>query len=185
MSEHAQAFVTHLKTLAERDRGALAALRRSLGFTPGTYAPAFPYVERFAGLDQPSSDAYRQALYVTAGLFALQSNHIERTSFAAAYGALMRVRDSGSIERRFIALLAADPENLPDYLRQAVSLLAADGLAFDYVRLLDDLARWLNPYAFEQRDALRQRWARDFYQAQIRHEAADVGTEPAILNPIA
>uniref|UniRef100_UPI00235921B0 type I-E CRISPR-associated protein Cse2/CasB n=1 Tax=Pseudomonas aeruginosa TaxID=287 RepID=UPI00235921B0 len=60
----------------------------------------------------------------------------------------------------------ADAEKLPVYLRQAVSLLAADKLAFDYGALLDDLAHWLDPYLPVARgDAIRQRWARDFYAA--------------------
>jgi hypothetical protein len=40
-------------------------------------------------------------------------------------------------------------------LRQVVSLLAADGLACDYVALLENLARWLKPHASESRDRLR------------------------------
>lgn len=167
----AQDFVRHLSQLAERDRGALAALRRSLGFDPGAYPPAFPFVERFAGSERHAADPFRKALYVVAGLFAFYPERRAGYSFAMAFGRLKVKRDSNSIEQRFITLLGADPENLPNYLRQAVSLLAADGIAFDYAMLLDDLARWLNPHAQEQRDALRQRWARDFYHALAQRES--------------
>lgn len=165
MSEHAQSFIAHLSGLAERDRGALAALRRSLGFDPGTYPPAYPYVERFVGPERYADDPWRQALYLAAGLFAFHPRHQEGVSFAAALGRLARTRESPSIEQRFVALLGAEPDSLPNMLRQAVSLLAAEGYAFDFAHLLDDLARWLSPYAFEARDNLRQRWARDFYRA--------------------
>lgn len=169
MSDHAQAFVAHLSTLAEKDRGALSALRHSLSFDPGAFPPAYPYVERFVGRDRHADDPYRRALYLTGGLFALHSANSAKASFAAAFGTLARQRKkqrkSDSIERRFVALLGAEPECLPSMLRQAVSLLAADGLALSYAHLLDDLSRWLNPFGQEARDSLRQQWARDFYRA--------------------
>ncbi len=68
MSDYTEAFIAHLQSLAVRDRGALAALRRSLGFAPGAYPPAYPSVERFA-VQGGDKDSLRQALYLTAGLF--------------------------------------------------------------------------------------------------------------------
>lgn len=162
MSEHAEQFIAHLNALKERDRGALAALRHSLAFEPGCYPKVFPHVERFAGAALHERDSRRLALYAVAGLFARHPQQ-DPQSFAAALGELMTRRQSSSIEGRFIALLGADAENIVDYLRQAVSLLAADGIGCDYARLLDDLSRWLNPN--EDPSRLRQRWARDFYRA--------------------
>lgn len=164
MSAHAQSFITHLIGLKERERGAFAHLKRSLSFDPGAYPRAYPYVERFVGAERHADDPWRKALYLTAGLFAFHPQHHADGSFAAVFGRLGHTRDSASIEQRFIALLGAEPESLPPLLRQAVSLLAADGLGCDYADLLDDLARWLNPYDQEGRDRLRQRWARDFYR---------------------
>jgi CRISPR system Cascade subunit CasB len=122
-------------------------------------------VERFVGADRYANDPWRLALYLVAGLFALHPKHESEISLATAFGRLAQARDSTSIEQRFVALLSADPEHIPQMLRQTVSLLAADGHGFDFARLLDDMARWLNPNAFEARDNLRQRWARDFYRA--------------------
>ncbi|WP_028536939.1 type I-E CRISPR-associated protein Cse2/CasB [Paludibacterium yongneupense] len=170
MFDQPQAFVLHLQNLAQNNRGALAALRRSAGFAPGAYPPAFPYVERFVSADSHAEDSYRQALYVTAALFSRHPQHAEGQSLAAALGKLMQARDSGSIEQRFIALLAADAEDLSQYLRQIVSLLAADGYGLDYVSLLQDLSRYLNPFQFEARDKVRQRWARDFYRQLVAQE---------------
>ena len=165
MSDHAQSFVAHLSELAEHDRGALAHLRRSLGFAPGAFPRAYPYVERFVGPNRHASDPWRKALYLAAGLFALHPEHREGETLASALGALARARESASIEQRFIALLGAEPESLPNLLRQAVSLLAADGHACDYARLLNDFGVWLRPFDGEGRDRIRQRWARDFYRA--------------------
>lgn len=162
MSDHAEQFIAHLVALKERDRGALAALRHSLAFEPGSYPKAFPYVERFAGNASHERDARRLALYAVAGLFARHPQQASQ-SLASALGELQRRRGSASIEGRFVALLGADAENVFDYLRQVVSLLAADGIGCDYAQLLKDLSQWMNPAIDPAR--LRQRWARDYYRA--------------------
>lgn len=169
MSEHAQSFIAYLTGLADHDRGALAHLRRSLGYDPGAFPRAYPYVERFVerivGPDRHAENPWRKALYLGAGLFALHPEQRQGKTLASAFGHLARARESTSIERRFIALLGAEPEGLPDLLRQVVSLLAADDRAIDYVRLLDDLGILLRPFGGVGRDRVRQRWARDFYRA--------------------
>jgi CRISPR system Cascade subunit CasB len=157
-------FIDHLKRLAENDRGALAVLRRGAGFAPGTYPPAFPYVERFVPYEH-AQDRRRLARYLVATLFALHPEHVNGTSLAAAFGRLMRERDSPSLEKRFVALLAAESEELPVHLRNVVALLSSDGIACDYAALEADLAQWLHPFSTESRDRVRQQWARDFYRA--------------------
>ncbi|MEE4463896.1 type I-E CRISPR-associated protein Cse2/CasB [Azotobacter chroococcum] len=177
MSDYAQSFIEYLETLHERDRGALAVLRRSLGFAPGAYAPAYPYVERFVAAERHAQDASRLALYVVAGLYATHPRQGGK-SLATSLGELMRQRDSASIEQRFVALLGADAENLAVYLRQIVSLLAAGDLPLDYAALLKDLSLWLNPRIDpERRDVVRQRWARDFYRA-LAAPAGDTASPP-------
>jgi CRISPR system Cascade subunit CasB len=177
MSDHARSFITHLIGLRENDRGALAHLKRSLGFDPGAYPRAYPYVERFVGADKHADDPWRRALYLTAGLFALHPIHHDGVSFATALGRVGRSRDSSSIEQRFIALLGAEPDSLPTLLRQSISLLAADGQGCDYASLLGDLSRWLDSFRPETRDQLCQRWARDFYRAYEPHSAPEEGAE--------
>lgn len=175
MSEFAQDFVAHLAGLHKHKSAAMAELRRSLSFAPGAYPPAYPYVERFVRANSHAQDPQRLALYVVAGLFARHPHSAPR-SLAASFGELMRHRDSGSIEKRFIALLGAEAENLADYLRQVVSLLAADDIGLDYTALLKDLGFWLNPrLALEIRDRIRQRWAREFYGA-LAHEPESQNT---------
>lgn len=180
MSEHAQSFITHLIALKERERGAFAHLKRSLGFEPGAYPPAFPFVERFVREDKHADDPHRKALYLAAGLFAFHPMHQSGSTFAAALGRVARLRESESIEQRFIALLGAEAESLPTMLRQSVSLLAADGIGCDYADLIDDLARWFDRWKPEGLDRIRQDWARDFYRA---YEPYAAKAEEAIAPP--
>ncbi|MCA6215584.1 type I-E CRISPR-associated protein Cse2/CasB [Ideonella sp. B7] len=189
MNDYAPAFIQHLAGLADgRDRGALATLRHSLAFPPGRYPPAYPYVERFAKPEWSAQDGRRLALYAVAGLFARHPSQ-RAASLATSLGELMHHRDnSPSIEHRFIALLGADAEGVLDHLRQAISLLAADGLGLDYARLLLDLQVWLSPpEAYPQQadrlDDIRQRWARDFYRALHASAAADAAAAPATPTP--
>ena len=179
MSDPARAFIDYLTVLAQRDRGALAILRRSLAFAPGAYPPAYPIVERFVGADRHANDPWRLALYLTAGLYALHPKHQPDTTLATALCRLGIVRKSDSIEQRFVALLGADPEHLPQMLRPVVTLLASDGQGLDYERLLTDTALWLRPFDIDGRDRLRQRWARDFYRVLDAANAKPLPATPA------
>lgn len=159
-----QPFVDYLQRLAQSNRGALAELRRSLTFTPGTAPRVFPYVEPFIAADEHPDSARRQSHYLVAGLFALHPEHCEAT-LAKAMGALYRKQEqSPSIEGRFIALLECDGETLAEPLRHCVTLLRSHGMAIDYQRLLWDLTDWLNPAYPDRLDQLRRRWATDFYR---------------------
>lgn len=176
MSEHAKKFVNYLQGLKKaQNRGALAALRHSLAFAPGVYPPAYPYVERFVPLDSHAQDSFRLALYIVAGLYAFHPEQRDQ-SFASSLGEVLHRRGSSSLERRFVSLLGADPENLADYLRHSASLLAAEGIGCDYAALIDDVSTWLNSFnESDRRDLIRQRWARDFY----RHAQPVTEAEPA------
>lgn len=183
MSEHAEKFIGHLEVLKERDRGALATLRHSLAFEPGSYPKAFPHVERFAGSAAHERDSRRLALYAVAGLFARHPRHESSRSFAAAFGEVLRRKSkpndpNKSIEGRFVALLGADAENVVEYLRQAISLLASEDIGLNYARLLDDLTIWMNPVSDSaRRDQKRQNWARDFYRvSQMTNTASNSST---------
>jgi CRISPR system Cascade subunit CasB len=185
MSSRYDGFAQHLCRLAERDRAAVAALRRSLAFAPGTYAPTMPYVEPFTAMDG-SREADRAALYLAAGLFAANPRHRSGTTVAAALAEVRLRRQSESIDKRFIALLGAEPDALPVHLRHVVTLLGADDTGFDVAALALDLAAWLDPWQLPRlgetpRDRVRQRWARDFYGALARaahHDDTDSDPTP-------
>ena len=179
--EDAQRFIAHLLALKERDRGALAALRHSLAFEPGDDPKAYPFVERFVARDCHARDARRLALYAVAGLFAAHPVANER-SLAAALGQLLRDKDRPSLELRFRALLEADAEGVMAHLRQAVSLLAAEGLGYDHAGLLMDLCVLLNDRAEpDWRDDIKRRWARQFYRALQADAEPDVPAAAATL----
>lgn len=175
--ESATAFVNHLQRLS-KDLGAMATLRHSLTFPPGDYPRAYPFVERFVARDGHELDARRRARYAVAALFA--AHPLGRPqSLAAALGQLMRDKQRPSLEKRFIALLEADADSIMDHLRQAVSLLAADGMGYDHAALLADLEVALDDRAGpERRDKLKRCWALDFYRTlQAEAEPAEQTTQ--------
>lgn len=170
-------FVEWLRKL---DRKALAELRRSLAFEPGTYARAYPYVESFV-----TSEYERRCFYLLAGLFALyeqagvgqgtlEAGATERVlGLGSALATLYDKRErSPSIEQRFIALLDADEEQLPYRLRQVVTLLKSEQIPIGWTQLLNDLLAWNH-----ERRYVQQRWARDFYRVVQPVEASVTVTE--------
>lgn len=179
--DDAQPFVAYLQRLKDQDRGALAVLRHSRAFAPGADAKAYRYVERFISPSWRANDARRLAYYAVAALFATHPVVHERT-MPAALGKLLRDKDRPSLELRFQALLEADADSVWPHLRQAVSLLAADGLGYDPAALLCDLCIWLDEGAdLAWRDQLKQRWARAFYGA-LQADVAEA-TDAAAATP--
>ena len=178
--DRADPFIEHLQRLREHDRGAIATLRHSLAFALGDDPKSYPYVERYLPIDWHERDARRLARYAVAGLFASHPVQQQR-SLATALGQLVRDKQRPSLELRFIALLEADADSLMDHLRQAVSLLAADGRGYNYAGLLRDLSIGLDPHAWpEARDRLKRQWARDFYRALQADAPAEAADAPAI-----
>jgi len=96
--------------------------------------------------------------YTVAALFAAHPAPGGRGSLGAAMHRLAQKQDRTSLERRFVALLAAPREDLPERLRHSVSLLAANGVPVDWLELANDLRNWSRPQRFVQRQ-----WARDFW----------------------
>lgn len=157
-------FISYLQELADKeDRAALAALRRSLGKSPGEAAETHRYVLRFN--PEPWEES---AYYLVAGLFALHPEswpHKEgdkRLTNLGASFAWMKAKpeasSDSSIERRFVALLDCHADDLADHLRHAVSLLKAKEIPVDWLQLLRDLRRWNHEERFVQRG-----WARAFW----------------------
>jgi CRISPR system Cascade subunit CasB len=149
-------FITYLEGLRD-DRGALAALRRGLGQSPGTVAGMYRYVVPWLPDDVPSwlEDAY----YLVAALFAY---HPDAGGAGNMGDHFARARgpqgDDTAIERRFTALLAAHPDDLGFYLRQAVSFLKSKEVPVNWHQLLSDVLGWGHPGRYVQR-----RWASAFW----------------------
>ena len=131
---------------------ARAALRRSLAFPPGAYPKAMPYVEPFVR----EEGWKREAHYLVAALYALKDGeHQKGRTLARALKE--KAQGSDSVEKRFLALLDADRDQIAFRLRQAVGLVEG---GLDFAQLLDDLLRWFGP---ERR--VQARWAKEFYGA--------------------
>lgn len=156
-------FVAHILSL---NAGAMAALRRSLAFKPGTWPGVFSYVEPWTAT---SSRWVREATYLVAGLMALSRADRTYRDLGAAARALVSATESRSVEARFLTLLDADPDQLPHRLRQMVTLMNSQRVAPDWARLRRDLIRWRSEERWVQ-----QRWARSFYSAA---ESPEVGAE--------
>ncbi len=162
-ADRVTAFVAHLRRLAdEENRGALAALRASLQDPNGMAVAACPHVVPFLA---PTENLYRdRAFFLVGALFAL---HPEPGggSLGHAFRAINGDQegptggDNESLRGRFVALLDADAEDLPNHLRHAVSLARAKEKPLDWERLLHDVLDWRHQTRHVQR-----RLARDFWK---------------------
>jgi CRISPR system Cascade subunit CasB len=151
-------FVAWLEELNKKDTKVRAVLRRSLAFDPGTYVPAYPYVEPFV---KSEDNSFRRTMfYLVAGLWATHWRDgragvpIPIGKASAAYQA---ASGSTSTERRFINLLDADADQLPHRLRQMIALLKEQSIDFD--ALLKGLLYWN-----DDQKRTQNAWARDFYR---------------------
>lgn len=169
------AFIEWLQALNERDTRVRAELRRSLAFTPGSFPRAFPYVEPF--LNEDATSWRREVHYLVAALWAMHWKKARTDApqpmgkAAALYAKDHHAREqlmggSSSTERRFIALLDADSEQLPHRLRQMIALLKDETI--DFGALLDDLLRWN-----DEKKRTQNGWARDFYRSLDRETYLD------------
>ncbi|MCC7119616.1 MAG: type I-E CRISPR-associated protein Cse2/CasB [Anaerolineales bacterium] len=149
-------LIRYLQKLeTENNRGALASLRRGLGQPPGTVADMYRYVEPFLGGDARYKES---AYYLVAALFALHPSSAEFGDMGKHMAATRTENGSDALERRFTALLAAHQDDLPDYLRQAVSFLKSKDVPVNWNQLLRDLQSWGHTDRFVQKQ-----WARSFW----------------------
>ena len=150
-------FVRHLQDLANKqDRGALAALRRGLGKPPGVVADMYRYVEPF--MSQRRSTKQELAYYLIASLFAFHPNSTSTGNMGTHMAKARTESGSDSLERRFMVLLAAHPNDLPNYLRQSISFLRSKGIPVNWNQLFWDLQDW-----DDENRLVQKKWARAFW----------------------
>jgi CRISPR system Cascade subunit CasB len=171
MEPNTHPFISYLLTLTQSEkRGALAALRRGLGRLPGAAPEMFPYVIPFLPDSPPTWQ--EKAYYLVASLFAY---HPKTTNDGNLGNHLAQARREGheqALERRFVALLAAHPDDLPNYLRQIVSFLKSKEVPINWNQLLNDLQWWGHP---DHGDRIRKRWATAFWRW---HDSESASTPP-------
>lgn len=152
-------------------RAALAELRHAL--PERERLRAAPYVAPFLGANDARDEHW---FYLVAALFATHRLHAPGRSLGHAFRALKDKSDG--METRFLHLLSADERRLPDLLRHAVSLLAAQSppVPLDWYKLLEHVLGWNAP------DKPRQhQLARDFYANSASQDADTKGTPDAEL----
>jgi CRISPR system Cascade subunit CasB len=164
-------FIRYLQKLADgQDRGALASLRRGLGQPPGTVADMYRYVEPYLGADARYKES---AFYLVAALFALHPKSTNEGNMGAHLARTRTESGGEALERRFTALLAAHPDDLPEYLRQAVSFLKSkDEEPVNWNELLRDLQNWGHEDRFVQK-----KWARAFWGGRQKSESTNSSNE--------
>jgi CRISPR system Cascade subunit CasB len=177
------ALVSDLVKLVEHeDRATLAALRRGLGKPPGSAGEMYPFViPRLAERqrDLPGWSWEEQCHFIVAALFAWHSVRPDageqrgRDFGASARRLKEAMPNADGPERRFVALLNAEREDVPEHLRSMIGLLRAHEIAVDWERLLADLTRWSAPSRHVQ-----AAWARSFWRATPAESGpADTGEE--------
>jgi len=166
-NEFESGFVAYLEGLADReDRGALAELRRGVGKTPGTEVRTFRYVAPWADGQWPLVE---RNLYLVASLFALHPASATEGNLGDTFRRIAAGSDSESIEKRFVALLNCDADDLPNHLRHAVSLAKSKEAPVNWRQLLADLRAFDHPDRYVQRQ-----WAGAFWhREQTDNDAAE------------
>lgn len=169
------AYLSALATDENRDRAKLAALRRGLG-QPGGWDP------QLAGIVNPRigdiAERRTTICYQVAALFGLHpvgwkrggddSARYENRSFTQSlhlYASERSQNGGGSLDdikqpldRRVMALLNADSDDVFTHLRYAVSLLRNSKIPVDWGKLILDLDRWDEPDRKVQRTWSRAWW---------------------------
>lgn len=73
-------------------------------------------------------------------------------------------------EKRFLGLLRATDEDLPQYLRQIIQLLGSKKIPVNWLQLLIDIQNWSSDKKFVQRS-----WAREFWKTTKNNKENNEG----------
>jgi len=160
-------FIDYLEGLRDADdRQALAALRRGLGRRPGAAPEMYPYVVPRLPTEVHPQD--EEVYYLIAALFASHPMSTPNGNLGDHLRAVVKGDENrqAGVERRFTILLSVHREDLPDHLRQTISLLRSHEVAVNWRQLMSDIRYWDHPDAFVQRG-----WARAFWLGHAGAEA--------------
>jgi CRISPR system Cascade subunit CasB len=153
--------LTELAKPDSPNRAVLAHLRRGLDGPLDYTLSRVGWL--FRRVPESKDDVLLRSAILSAGLFAWVKGDCRQTegvNFGAAFGAGLTLDEKQQREKRFIDLLDTDAEELPYKLRQAITLIARDGVGLDWVQLIRDLGRWGRPQRRVQKE-----WARRFWSA--------------------
>jgi CRISPR system Cascade subunit CasB len=94
--------------------------------------------------------------FMVASLFALHPDTTDAGNLGTSFRRIGN--PSESIEKRFVALLNAHSDDLPDHLRQAISLLRSNEVRVNWLQLLRDIEGWNRDDRIVQR-----KWAAEYW----------------------
>jgi CRISPR system Cascade subunit CasB len=156
------ALITHLKGLARnKDRAALAALRRGLGRKPGEVTAMLPHVVPYA------PHYGEDTTFLVASLFGWHPCIDHGLPMGSVMRRVWIARNrTESIEQRFTSLLNAHRDDLPHHLRQAISLAKSTEVPVDYDRLFGNINNWDHEKRFVQLEWARQFWGEPSSQTE-------------------
>lgn len=155
-------FLKYLMGLnSENHRQELAVLRRGLTTSPGEDPNMYRVIARFVPEEERGTER-EKLYYMLASLYAFHPMQTDKGNFGNHMAlAAHQMSDQTSTERRFTVLLNAHRQDLPDYLRQAVSFLKSNEIPVNWLKLFEDLLLWDNPHKVTQRN-----WANGFWAFQ-------------------
>lgn len=176
-------FIQYLESLLinKDGAGAMANLRRGLGKQPGTVRQMDRYVIPFLpadiklGQDEP--------YYLVAALFAHWYQGRDKiVNFDDNLGESLRrlvteeAQKPGTtredvekrLEKRLVALLNCHRDDLPDHLRQIISLLKSKDIPINWAQLLHDIKGW----NWENREVQRS-WSWGFWAIKSSEEQTE------------
>lgn len=151
------ALMTHLRELKmQGNRASLAALRRGLSAPDSAEVlrEVLPYIS--------TQYSHEESMYIlVAALFASHSEEVAGRSLGVAMRMVNESTESDSIEKRFVALLDADREQVPIHLRHAIQLCQSRQIGLDYNLLLRHMLQWNAPRRWTQLQWAREFWGRN------------------------
>jgi CRISPR system Cascade subunit CasB len=184
-TNHELEFVKRLESLVETkegkpDLGALASLRRGLGKSPGSVYLSDRYVLPFIPADSKFDEL---PFYLVAALFGGWYQGQEKLVHSEGnLGDSLRrtVQQEKSdddrnnleerLEKRLIALLNCHRDDLPDHLRQIISLLKSRDIPLDWAQLLHDIRGW----NYDSR-SVQHSWAQGFWIVKKEDTFSKIG----------
>ncbi len=165
------AFLKYLTSLTtDKDRGALAVLRRGLAGKPVEDLNLYRFVARRVP-DEDRGTSRESAYYLVAALYALQPASTDTGNFGAHMKQVADKRnDNEAAERRFTILLNSPLEDLATPLRQSVMMLKQLELPVNWMALFADLLHWGHP-----KKTVQRAWANSFwgYERPVETETTD------------
>jgi CRISPR system Cascade subunit CasB len=153
-------FLEYLRR-QKNDRGAMADLRRAIN--PAQAHRAWPLLAPFGGIGD-------ERLETIAALFAY---HPEETTFGNLGTTCRRLSgEHSTFDGRFRRLLACNHDDICRHIRPVILAAKAKGIAINYQQLYGDLFYW--------GDAVKARWAEEFWSGPSESASADAEQEASL-----